>query len=174
MRQDDFPHPVSDPETEGVPEYADPDSTAWDDVESPRVADGPEPAPVPPVTEPVGVDRYGTTAEEARRGEPAEYKLAREDVHEPVGRDYQPDYDPEVLDRLVLDDTPIDPHLESAVSMYDRPDPLLDQGAPIGRLVEPDEGVHEDDEPDAVAYDAGAAGGGPSAEEAAIHEVRDL
>jgi hypothetical protein len=39
--------------------------------------------------------------------------------------------------------------------------------------VEPDEGVRGDDEKDAVAYDAGAAGGGPTAEEAAIHEVLD-
>ena len=42
----------------------------------------------------------------------------------------------------------------------------------IGRLVAPDEGSGLDDEPDSVAYDAGAAGGGPSAEELAIHETR--
>ena len=40
-----------------------------------------------------------------------------------------------------------------------------------GRLVEPDEGAHQDREADAVAWDAGAAGGGPTAEELAIHEV---
>jgi hypothetical protein len=167
MRQDNFPHPVSDPEAEGVPEYADPDSSAWDDVESPRISDGPEPAAIPPSDQPLAVDRYGTTAGEARRGESVEYKLAREDTDEPAA-EARPD------DRLVLDDEPVDPHLDSAVSMYDRPDPLLDDpGAPVGRLVEPDEGVREDTEPDAVAYDAGAAGGGPSAEEAAMHEVRE-
>ena len=37
--------------------------------------------------------------------------------------------------------------------------------------MEPDEGAHEDTEPDAVAFDAGAAGGGPSAEEDAMHEM---
>ena len=38
-------------------------------------------------------------------------------------------------------------------------------------LVETDEGYGSDDEPDSVAYDAGAAGGGASAEELAIHET---
>jgi hypothetical protein len=57
--------------------------------------------------------------------------------------------------------------------MYDRDDGEDDPGRPVGRLVEPDEGVREDSEADAVAYDAGAAGGGPSAEEAAMHEVRE-
>jgi hypothetical protein len=44
-------------------------------------------------------------------------------------------------------------------------------GEPIGRLVEPDEGYGHDAEPDSVAYDAGAAGGGASAEELAIHRT---
>ena len=46
-------------------------------------------------------------------------------------------------------------------------------GAPVGRLVEPDEGYGFDAEPDSVAYDAGAAGGGASAEELAVHETPD-
>ena len=41
----------------------------------------------------------------------------------------------------------------------------------VGRIVEPDQGVGEDTEADAVAYDAGAAGGGATAEEAALHEI---
>ena len=41
---DDFPRPVSDPAAEGLPETADDDSTAYDDVESSRIADGPDPA----------------------------------------------------------------------------------------------------------------------------------
>jgi hypothetical protein len=44
-------------------------------------------------------------------------------------------------------------------------------GAPVGRLVEPDAGFGYDTEPDNVAADAGAAGGGASAEELAIHET---
>ncbi len=45
------------------------------------------------------------------------------------------------------------------------PEPLA------GRLVEPDEGAHEDFEKDAVARDVGLDAGGLSAEEAAIHVV---
>ena len=40
---------------------------------------------------------------------------------------------------------------------------------PAGRLVEPDEGVHEDTERDAVATAVGRDGGDVSAEEAAMH-----
>ena len=46
-------------------------------------------------------------------------------------------------------------------------------GRPVGRLVDPEDGGYDDDEPDAIAWDAGAAGGGASAEELAIHEVVD-
>ena len=47
MREDDFPRPVSDPEADGLPETADADSTGWDDVNSGRIADGPDPAMLP-------------------------------------------------------------------------------------------------------------------------------
>jgi hypothetical protein len=40
-----------------------------------------------------------------------------------------------------------------------------------GRLVAPDEGVREDDEPDEIALDVGKAGSAASAEEAAMHIV---
>lgn len=39
----------------------------------------------------------------------------------------------------------------------------------VGRLVAPDEGVHEDTEKDLLAMDVGTDLGGPSAEEAAMH-----
>jgi hypothetical protein len=42
-----------------------------------------------------------------------------------------------------------------------------------GRLVEPDEGAHEDTEKDLVAEDVGIDGGAASAEEAAMHVVED-
>src|SRR5690242_1924781 len=77
MRMDNFPEPVSDPEAEGLPETADDDSTAYDDVETGRIADGPDPAPLPGDS-PLAVDRYGTTPEEARLGESLDYKLGRE------------------------------------------------------------------------------------------------
>jgi hypothetical protein len=40
-----------------------------------------------------------------------------------------------------------------------------------GRLVAPDEGAHDDDESDEIAFDVGRAGGAASAEEAAVHLV---
>ena len=42
-----------------------------------------------------------------------------------------------------------------------------------GRLVEPDEGAHEDAEKDMIATDVGIDGGAASAEEAAMHVVED-
>jgi hypothetical protein len=160
MRHDNYPHPVSDPEAEGLPDYADDDSDAYERADSPRISDGPDPAPLP-ADRPQGVDRFGTTAEEQRTGESVGYKLARE---EPESAEAPPATGDE-LEGI----PPIQPNADSPVSMYDVPD----GSAPVGRIVEPDEGVREDDEKDAVAYDAGPAGGGPTAEEAAMHEVPD-
>jgi Family of unknown function (DUF5709) len=196
MSTDNFPEPVSDPEAEGLPDTADDDRTAYDDVDSPRVADGPDPAALP-ADRPLAVDRYGVTPEEARIGESLDYKLSREvpdsaagaasdgpgsdgAVGDPGGSAPSrgddvdlvsdeldgPDPDAGLADDWAPDST------DSPVSMYDRPDVIPDAGRPIGRLVEPDEGAHEDREKDAVAWDAGAAGGGASAEELAIHEER--
>jgi Family of unknown function (DUF5709) len=177
MREDSYPHPVSDPEAEGVPDPADDDSTAWDDVVSPRIADGPQPAPLPS-DQPLGVGHYGITTEEARHGESLAYKLVREepdvaarpapsagDDADPADEEIdEPDWDTELLDEPALH--PVD----SAVSLYDVPEPEYDL---IGRLVGPDEGAHPDEEAEAIAFDAGAAGGGPTAEELAMHEVRE-
>jgi hypothetical protein len=191
MREDEFPHPVSDPEADGLPGPADDDSTAWDDVDSPRVADGPDPAPLPPDREdgPLAIDQFGTTPEEARIGESLERKLRRE-VPDPALAGAGPradtvpspiaveEFDAEPLgtgldvvdEGTALEDLdPVDPHLDSAVSMYD-----IDVGAgeaTVGRLVAPDEGLTADTERDAVATDVGAAGGGPTAEELAMHQV---
>ena len=127
------------------------------------------------------MDRYGTSAEEARLGEPLDYKLAQEEPDVSVlddaptrSRGDDVDLVDELTDRPdpdagLADDPAVGPD-GSPVSEYDLPDPAYDR---VGRLVEPDEGAHGDTEPDAVAYDAGAAGGGPSAEELAMHEVDD-
>ncbi|HZN19198.1 MAG TPA: DUF5709 domain-containing protein [Micromonosporaceae bacterium] len=168
MRSDDaYPRPVSDPAAEGIPEYADDDSTAFDD-DSPRIADGRDPAALPAEREdgPVAVEDFGTTAEEQRRGEPLAARLIRE----------EPDVTPDGAwpgDAELLDEEPVDPHLGSPVSMYERmgADPVT--GGRVGRLVEPDQGAHPDEERDAIATDMGASGGGASAEELAMHEVRD-
>lgn len=162
MRQENFPKSVSDPEAEGIPDYADDDSTAYDDVDTGREADGLNPAMMPR-DQPVGMTKFGTTPEEARIGESLDLKLDRE----------APERDPGGIDRSLLDDGPVDPHLDSQVSMYDRPLGDEDAGSPVGRIVEPDEGAHEDVDKDMIGYDAGAAGGGASAEELAMHEVRE-
>jgi hypothetical protein len=191
MREENYPEPVSDPEAEGLPQYADDDSTAYDEVETGREADGPNPAQLPS-DQPLAVDRFGTTAEEQRIGESLDLKVAREvpdpalgDPPDRIDATQNPiaaeafDADPagtetDVLDRgtaLVEDNTPVEPNPDSPVSMYDVDDP--DFSRPIGRIVETDEGGPIDAEKDAVAYDAGAAGGGASAEELAMHEVRE-
>jgi hypothetical protein len=75
-----YPRAVSDPAADGVPEYADDESTAFDDVDSAREADGPDPAPLPADREdgPLALDEFGTTAEEQRTGESLDARLARE------------------------------------------------------------------------------------------------
>ncbi|WP_067508057.1 DUF5709 domain-containing protein [Actinoplanes sp. TFC3] len=179
MRDDDYPTEVSDPEASGLPGTADDDSTAYDEVNSGRQADGPDPAALPGVG-PGGSNRFGDTAEEQREGESLDYRLSQEEpdvgAEDPLPPRRDP-YDETVdspeqrqLDADVWGESPTsDPN--SAVSMYD--DGQLDDAAPqpVGRLVETDEGYGYDDEPDSVAYDAGAAGGGASAEEAAMHET---
>jgi uncharacterized protein DUF5709 len=177
MREDNYPHPVSEPAAEGLPDYADDDSKAYDEVLSPRIADGPQPAPLP-ADHPTGADRYGTTPEEARHGESLDYKLARE---EPDDRpkpaladegnaltDAVDEPDPDTA--MVLAQVPVDGNDHSPVSLLEGEDEQMDPGRPVGRIVEPDEGAHPDEEADAIAYDAGAAGGGPTAEESAMHE----
>src|SRR5205807_486928 len=118
------------------------------------------------------IDEYGTTPEEQRRGEPIDLRLAREEPDlspDSIGTDLRDEND----ERPWEDDVPVDPHLDSPVSMYDRDEPGLPPNDRVGRLVAPDEGAHEDTEKDEVALDAGAAGGGASAEELAMHPVPD-
>ncbi|OKI68866.1 DUF5709 domain-containing protein [Micromonospora sp. CB01531] len=185
MRDDEYPTPVSDPEAEGLPDTADDDSTAKDDVLTGREADGPEPAQLPGDREPVAVDRYGTTAEEQLDGESLDYKLQREVYERPADDPLAGPVDPDIaaeadsdeaaaqaqFDADVIDPGPTsDPH--SAVSIYDHGQLGAVADHQVGRLVEPDEGAHTDQETDNIGYDAGAAGGGATAEELAVHETR--
>jgi hypothetical protein len=181
MRDDNYPTPVSDPEADGLPQTADDDSTAYDDVDSGRMADGPDPAALPS-DHPLAVDRPGTTAEEQRLGESLEDRLAQEEPEIPVDDPFAAPgagLADEALDersaaQAQFDADVLDPgpqaNPDSPVSMYDRP---LEgtAGRPVGRLVAPDRGYLADTEPDAVATDAGAAGGGASAEELAMRET---
>ncbi|MBQ1046631.1 MULTISPECIES: DUF5709 domain-containing protein [unclassified Micromonospora] len=185
MRDDEYPTPVSDPEAAGLPDTADDDSTANDDVLTGREADGPEPAQLPGDRTPVAVDQFGTTAEEQLDGESLDYKLQREQYERPADDPLAGPVDPDIaaeadseeaaaqaqLDADVIDPGPVsDPN--SPVSVYDHGQLGTVADHQVGRLVEPDEGAHTDQETDNVAYDAGAAGGGASAEELAVHETR--
>ena len=179
MRDNDYPTEVTDPEASGLPDTADDDSNAYDEVDTGRWADGADPAALPGVG-PGGSNRFGETAEEARAGESLDYRLrqeepdfgaedplppARDPIDETVDSSEQRKFDSDVWGESPTSDP------DSAVSLYD--DGQLDEGNPesVGRLVEPDEGYGFDAEPDSVAYDAGSSGGGASAEELAIHET---
>jgi hypothetical protein len=70
--------PVVDPEAEGLPGTADDDSTAYDDTESARIADGPDPAALP-ADHPIASLDYGTTPAEASTAEPLADRLDREE-----------------------------------------------------------------------------------------------
>lgn len=89
------------------------------------------------------VTRFGTTAEEASRGESLDDLLAEE----------EPDVAPDL------------PWTDEDIPSTDDEE----QQPRTGRLVAPDEGAHDDFETDEVAFDVGIDGGGASAEEAALH-----
>jgi hypothetical protein len=179
MRDNDYPTEVSDPQASGLPETADDDSNAYDSVDSPRWADGPDPAALAGVG-PGGSNRFGDTPAEARQGEPLDYYLRQEEPEvgasdpapdaedtydETVGNSEQRRFDADVWGASPTSDP------NSAVSLYDDGQLDGDSPPPVGRLVATDEGYGVDDDPDSVAYDAGAAGGGASAEELAMHET---
>ena len=179
MRDNDYPSEVSDPEASGLPETADDDSTAYDSVESTRWADGADPAALPGVG-PGGSNRFGDTAEEALEGESLDYHLRQEEpdvgAEDPLADADAPydetvgDSEQQAFDADVWGTSPTsDP--KSQISLYDDGQLDYDDPEPVGRLVAPDEGYGFDNEADSVAYDAGAAGGGASAEELAIHET---
>jgi len=166
--EDSYPRRVTDPSANGIPEYADDDSNAYDDVDSFRLADGYDPSGLPGDREEgeTATGEFGTTAAEQLRGENLAGRLARE----------QPEVTeaglPGARGKDEFDAGPVDPRLDSQVSMYDRPglDPLSETR--VGRLVESDAGAHPDDEADAIAFDLGAAGGGANVEETAMHEIQ--
>ncbi|GAB2628657.1 hypothetical protein Aab01nite_21720 [Paractinoplanes abujensis] len=179
MRDNDYPTEVSDPEASGLPDTADDDSTAYDEVETGRWADGPDPAALAGVG-PGGSNRFGDTAEEQREGESLDRRLRQEEPDFGAEDQLPPSRDPndETVDSSeqrnfdadVWGASPTsDP--DSQVSLYDDGQLDDDSPQPVGRLVAPDEGYGFDDEADSVAYDAGASGGGASAEELAMHET---
>lgn len=109
-----------------------------------RITGDPQDDVVVPGDEPTAVDDFGTTAGEERAGEPMNLRLAREQ--------------PDLSARGDADESP----------GADQPYPE-DPDERVGRLVDPDEGAREDEEPDAVGSDVGTDAGGFSAEERAMH-----
>ncbi|MEV6629426.1 DUF5709 domain-containing protein [Actinoplanes sp. NPDC051470] len=180
MRDNDYPAEVTDPEASGLPDTADDDSSAYDEVNSPRWADGADPAALAGVG-PGGSNRFGDTAEEARQGEGLDRRLRQEEpdvgAEDPIPARRDPNDETvdssEERNRLA-DEWGAGPTSDpnSEVSLYDDGQLDDDDPATVGRLVAPDEGGGFDNEEDSVAYDAGAAGGGASAEELAMHETR--
>lgn len=103
--------------------------------------------------------RSGTTAEQGA-GESLDQLLAAEEP------DVVPDVDDERRGDISGDEDAAEEDIDGL---------LLDDGADprAGRLVAEDEGAHSAEEANLVAYDAGIDGGAATAEEAAVHVVRD-
>ena len=105
-----------------------------------------------PPDRPWGVDEWGITGEEESAGESLDGRLARELPEGPFddgdGLGDTSDTDGELLDDEVGDER-------------------------AGRLIDADDGGTEDTDDELYARDQGIDGAGASAEEAAIHVVRD-
>lgn len=99
---------------------------------------------------PWAVEHHGVTAAEQHEGETLDQRLSEEEPDLAV-----PDED-EIGDVLDTDGEVRDDEVG---------------GLRAGRLVAPDEGAHEDDEKDMIAFDVGIDGAAASAEEAAMHVV---
>jgi len=182
MTSSDQPRHYPSPEDEGIPDYADDTSTAFDEADRPRFNDSPQ---VFPADRPQALDEFGLTAEEQRRGEPLARRLAREepdvgDEWSPGGGHLTDEADPASSEEEIAQDSEVlgtepepspDPAARRLGAGYD--DDSLPEYGEVGRLLEPDEGAGPDEEKDVLAQDEGEAGGGLSAEEAALHELPD-
>jgi Family of unknown function (DUF5709) len=112
--------------------------------------------------------RFGSTAGEQETGESLDQLLAEEepDTVADATEGSLADFDGERLEDIEEDDDAADEDIDGLL-LDDGPDPRA------GRLVAEDEGAHSDEEADLVARDAGIDGGAATAEEAAVHVVRD-
>ncbi|HEY6740949.1 MAG TPA: DUF5709 domain-containing protein [Lapillicoccus sp.] len=120
-----------------------------------------------PPEKPLGVDRWGTTAWEQSQDETIDQRIQQEepDPNTAYGApDNESGLDEDEGDMVGGDDPDAIPAENDFVG---------DMGQRAGRLVDPDEGVREDQEKDLVAEDVGISGAGASAEEAAMHIVAD-
>jgi hypothetical protein len=122
-----------------------------DTLDDPRGGDVLD-AGISPPDRPVAVDDWGTTADEESAGESLDRRLGRE-LPEEVADDGDGLGDSSDTDGELLDDE------------------VGDRRA--GRLVDADDGGVADTDAELYARDAGIDGAGASAEEAAVHVVRD-
>ncbi len=124
---------------------------------------------VPPDRQPSHL-KWGTTLAEEREGEPLDLRLSEEepDVFEAVDAEE----DVQVATEREAEDPVLRGSLVAEGGDTDVPAPSFEaQETRAGRLVADDEGAHPDEEQDLVARDAGIAGAGASAEEAAVHVI---
>lgn len=135
-----IPDPPSEFEADGIPDPG-------EELASKRITgDAQEGEPVPGDRPGESVE-YGMTAYEERHGEGLSGRLDREE--------------PDILtDENEARDSDGDD--ESLENPYERE-------RFVGRLVDDDEGAHEDDTPEAVGHDVGTDLGGYSSEESAMH-----
>lgn len=108
----------------------------------------------PPDHEPTNT-RFGTTLAEEREGETLDQRIAQEEPDPAARYEDQRDVDE-------VDEDELDPEELRYTEVG---------GARAGRLVDPDEGAHEDAEKDLIGSDVGIDGGAASAEEAAVHVI---
>jgi uncharacterized protein DUF5709 len=153
-----------DDRTGGAPDNGAGGLEEWDDIEDDGVLDASDTLDDDLVADPLdtgvvagdrwtGANSFGTTLAEGEEGESLDQLLAEE----------EPDVDPYADGTAEDDDRDED---ELTRRGYER------EGR-AGRLVAADEGSGEDEEPDAVARDAGVDAGAATAEEAAVHWVDD-
>lgn len=125
-----------------------------------------------PPERPFQAEGYGTTPAEQQQGETLDMKLAEEEpdpamaVPDPL--DPQDDADGDAGEDL--GDTSVDGLDEPGRAQDNLNDGEVGDDR-AGRLVAPDEGAHEDTEPEMVGEQVGIDGGAASAEEAAMHVV---
>jgi hypothetical protein len=104
--------------------------------------------------------RIASTAPGQESDESLDQLLAEEEP------DTAAEIDDERLEDIAEDENAADEYIDGLL-LDDGPDPRA------GRLVAEDEGADPDEEPDLLAQDVGIDGGAATAEEAAVHVVRD-
>jgi hypothetical protein len=113
-----------------------------------------------PPERPLGMTRFGTTNAEEEQGESLDQRLAQEVPDPNLASDLEAspsDQDVDAVDNTRIEDDDLS---------YDEVG-----GDRAGRLVDPDEGLGEDDEKDLIGSDVGIDEGAASAEEAAVHII---